>query len=189
MSASRTTIRTPLLVVAIGLLIGSSAYATSEDGYESVTLTSRKLNGPRLGMSYMLGKHIPEVNNRKVGPLVSQFGWHFEWIVKPEGGGPAFVTQLIPFLGGVEHSLIIPSMSLVLGIRMPVGFEFGMGPHLTTKFSKEEAISPSLIVAIGQSVNFSGVSIPLNLAVTTNKDGQALAFVFGYALPTRRQNE
>jgi hypothetical protein len=175
-----------LFVVCAGLVLGSSVYAVSEDGYESVSLTSRKLNGPRLGMSYILGSELPKVNGKEVGPLISQFGWHFEWLVKPEGGGPAFVTQFIPFLGGVEHSILIPSMSLVLGIRMPFGFEFGMGPHITTHFTKDEAINPSLIVAIGQSINFSGVSIPLNLAVTTSKKGQALAFVFGYALPSRR---
>lgn len=186
MSLPRSIIRRSLLLLSAGLFAGSSVYATSEDGYESVTLTSRKLNGPRLGMSYMLGKELPSINGKEVGPLISQFGWHFEWLVRPEGGGPAFVTQLIPFLGGVEHSLLIPSMSLVLGIRMPFGFEFGMGPHLTTRFTKEEPISPSLVIAAGQSINFSGVSIPLNLAVTTSQAGQALAFVFGYALPARR---
>jgi hypothetical protein len=186
MSVTRSVLRaSALLITGTGILLGS-VYATTADSYESVSLTSLKLNGPRLGMSYQLGRDIPEINGTKVGPLISQFGWHFEWLVKPEGGGPAFVTQLIPFLGGVEHSLLIPSMSLVLGIRMPVGFEFGMGPQVTTRFTKEEPVNPSLIIAVGQSINFSGVSIPLNLAVTTSKDGQALAFVFGYALPSRR---
>jgi hypothetical protein len=174
------------LVVCIGLLLTSSVYATSEDGYESISLTSRKLNGPRLGVSYVLNGNL-EIGGNKIGPYISQFGWHFEWLVRPEGGGPAFVTQLTPFIGGVEHGILIPSLSLVLGIRLPFGTEFGMGPHLSTKFTAEEPVSPSLIIAAGQSINFSGVSIPLNIALSTSKSGQAVAFVFGYALPSRKR--
>jgi hypothetical protein len=185
MSITRLNGKKYFLIVCAGLLLSSSAFATTEDSYESVSLTSRKLNGPRLGISYFVDGKIPRVNGRNIGPYISQFGWHFEWLVRPEGGGPAFVTQLTPFLGGVEHSILIPSLSLVLGIRLPFGTEFGMGPHLSTKFTAEEPISPSLIVAVGQSINFSGVSIPLNLAVSTNKSGNAISFVFGYALPSR----
>ena len=176
------------LSIGIGLIITASAFSTTTDSYESVNLRSRKLNGPRLGMSYVFGKDLTVINGKKIGPTISQFGWHFEWLVRPEGGGPAFVTQLTPFLGGVEHSILIPSLSVVCGIRLPVGFEFGMGPHLSTKFTKDEWISPSLIVAVGQSINFSGVSIPLNLAGSINKKGNAVSFVFGYALPTRRNS-
>lgn len=178
----RTIVKT-LSVVSLLSAFTTSSFATSTESYENVNLTSRKLNGPRLGMSYQLDD-LPVINGTKIGPLVSQFGWHFEWIIKPEGGGPAFVTQLIPFLGGVEHSLLIPSISTVFGIRLPFGLEFGMGPHLTTRFSKDEWISPSLVGAIGQSINFSGVSIPLNIAVTTSKHGQAASFIFGYAIPS-----
>ncbi|MBN1575903.1 MAG: hypothetical protein JW913_05080 [Chitinispirillaceae bacterium] len=46
-------------------------------------------------------------------------------------------------------------------------------------------ISP--VFAIGQSINFSGVSIPLNLAVSTNRSGTSGSFVFGYALPSRKK--
>ena len=185
MSITRKNIASHL-VVCLGLLLTSSVYATSEDGYESVNLTSRKLNGPRLGVSYVLNGKLPKVGDHHIGPYISQFGWHFEWLVRPEGGGPAFVTQLTPFIGGVEHSILIPSLSLVLGIRLPFGTEFGMGPYLSTKFTAEEPISPSLIIAAGQSINFSGVSIPLNIALSTSKSGQAVAFVFGYALPSRK---
>ncbi|MBN1760319.1 MAG: hypothetical protein JW863_18470 [Chitinispirillaceae bacterium] len=180
-----TTIKLTALCIAFALT--SSVFATSEESYDHVNLMSRKLNGPRLGMSYLLGDDLPIINGKQIGPTVSQFGWHFEWIIRPEGGGPAFITQVVPFLGGVEHSLLIPSVSTVFGIRLPFGLEFGMGPHLSTRFSKEEWISPSLVAAIGQSINFSGVSIPLNLAVTTSKHGNAVAFVFGYAIPSGRE--
>lgn len=179
---SKKAIMSTLTVMSLG----SAVLATSRESYETVNVTSRRLNGPRLGVSYVLNKDAPKVNGKEIGRTVSQFGWHFEWLVRPEGGGPAFVTQLTPFLGGVEHSILIPSVSLALGIRMPFGLEFGMGPHLSTKFNKEEPVSPSLVMAVGQSINFSGVSIPLNLALTTNKSGNTVSFVFGYALPSRK---
>jgi hypothetical protein len=174
-----------VITVLTGIIIGSPAFATTTHSYETVKVTSRKLNGPRLGVSYVLSEEPPKVDGREIGRTISQFGWHFEWLVRPEGGGPSFVTQLIPFVGGVEHSILIPSLSLALGIRMPFGLEFGMGPHVSTKFNKDEWISPSLVLAVGQSINFSGVSIPLNLALTTNKSGNSVVFVFGYALPSR----
>jgi hypothetical protein len=174
-----------IMALCIGVVACQSLFATSRQSYEKVELTSRKLNGPRLGMSYLVGNTLPQVKGKDIGPLVSQFGWHFEWLVIPEGGGPAFVTQLVPFLGGVEYSTIVPSLSVVLGIRLPQGFELGMGPQLSTRFTAEEAIVPSLVIAIGQSINFSGVSIPLNLAVSHNNSGQRIAFVFGYALPSK----
>ena len=186
MFSTNSIISKKATAIIFALSLSSSLFATSMESYENVNLTQRKLNGPRLGMSYLIGDDLPVINGKKIGPTVSQFGWHFEWLIRPEGGGPAFVTQVIPFLGGVEHSLIIPSLSTVFGIRLPVGLEFGMGPHLTTRFSKEEWISPSLIGAIGYSLNFAGVSIPLNLAVTTSKHGNAVAFVFGYAIPSAR---
>lgn len=171
-------------IVTGSLIIVSSAFATTPQTYESVKMKSQKLDGPRLGMTYLVDQDLPEINGKEIGPTISQFGWHFEWLVRPEGGGPAFITQVVPFVGGVEHSILIPSVSAIFGIRLPVGFEFGMGPHLTTTFKEKEPVSPSLIVAIGQSINFSGVSIPLNLAVKTNKAGEAVSFVFGYALPS-----
>ncbi len=179
-----STIARQIIAVGTISLMTAPAFATSVESYEHVNMLSRKLNGPRLGMSYLLSDDLPVINGKKVGPMVSQFGWHFEWIIRPEGGGPAFVTQVVPFLGGVEHSLLIPSISTVFGIRLPFGLEFGMGPHLSTRFSKDEWISPSLVAAVGQSINFSGVSIPLNIAATTSKHGNSVAFVFGYAIPS-----
>jgi hypothetical protein len=48
-------------------------------------------------------------------------------------------------------------------------------------------VNTSLIVAVGKSIDFSGVSIPLNLAVSLNNDGTRLSFVFGYAMGSRKQ--
>jgi len=152
---------------------------------EQIIMKSRKLDGPRMGVS-VLGTKPINVDGKTIGPVLSQFGWQFEWLIRPENGGPAFVTEIIPFVGGVEYSVVVPSLSLVTGIRFPQGFEFGMGPHLSVRFNSEadKTVNPSLVMAVGHTFDFSGVNIPLNLAMTNSSSGQSYSFVFGYAIPS-----
>mgnify|MGYP001100314934 CR=1 FL=1 len=182
-SLSRTK---ALLVAAVVAAACAAAFGQEFDEEEEVVLKQKKLSGPRMGVTYILpGKFAERIEEKGMDPVLSQFGWHFEFLVRPEGGGPAFVTELIPFLGGVEYNTVIPSLSLVLGIRMPMGFEFGMGPNVLATFEKGSPVSTTLLIAVGQSLKFSGVQIPLNLAFSTNRDGQRLSFVFGYAIHRR----
>lgn len=183
-------IKTIVTIVAASLLVTALSVRAENYGEEdsidtSVRLKKHTLFGPRLGMSYIATKnetYQAALDEHSIGNTISQFGWQFEWLVRPEGGGPAFVTELIPFLGGFEYSTIIPSVSLLFGIRMPMGFEFGMGPQVAVTFTEHQPVNPSLVIAIGQSLSFSGVNIPLNLALSTSKSGNTVSFVFGYAL-------
>ncbi len=178
-------------VVLVAVLAGVGA-ANTVDEYEDeetpVRFRQDKLSGPRLGVTYVVHGSTwdKKLDEKGIDNIISQFGWHFEWMLRPKQGGPAFVTELMPFFGGVEYGTVIPSLSLVLGIRFPVGFEFGMGPQVVVTLDKEEPVSSSLVVAVGQSLDFSGVKIPLNLAVSTNSDGQRVSFAFGYAVGNRR---
>jgi len=188
---NRTAILTalsPLILLCTGVLQAQPA-----NDSDIVTMAQRKLSGPRMGITYVAqskglarsGEMIKSLKDHNIGPVISQFGWHFEWLVAPEQGGPAFVTEVIPLIGGVEYSTIIPSTSLIFGIRLPEGFEFGMGPSILVNPTGEKPVNTSLVTAIGQSLNFRGVSIPLNLALITNGDGTRLSFIFGYALKYR----
>ena len=185
---------TKSLLISAAVIIVSQVHnvaARSYDNEDYVNIKTRKLNGPRLGLTYapkfLKGNKelVATLEENGVGTLISQFGWHFEWLVTPEDGGPSFVTQLVPFIGGVEYATVIPSVSLILGIRFPIGFEFGMGPNVIARIKGDEPVSTSLVVAIGQNINFGGVSIPLNLAVSTTKSGTRFSFVFGYAMGGR----
>jgi len=55
-----------------------------------------------------------------------------------------------------------------------------MGPNLL--FGGEDIIHSSLVLAVGKSFNYSGVSIPINLAYATNPDGNRISIIFGYAI-------
>jgi len=185
-------------MVGVTLCLSGAARANDAMAYESdeTVFESRKLNGPRLGMTYVIqsdkfnrdGSVQEAYKEKEIGTFMSQFGWHFEWVVAPESGGPAFVTELLPFIGGVEYGLVIPSIATVFGIRMPAGFEFGMGPQLSTVFDRKNPLRPSLVLAAGHSMNFGDVSIPVNLALLTSKGGNIISMVFGYAMPERRSS-
>ena len=159
----------------------SSNVAKAQSTEKEVSFASRNMGGPRLGVTVIPGNNstTKKMQDRGIGRMISQFGWHFEQQIIPEGGGPSFVIQETPLVGGVEYGVLLPSFTLAMGVRLPNGIEFGMGPNLLV--TPQEA-SSSLILAIGKSYNYGGVSIPLNLAVATNKDGARLSFVFGYAI-------
>jgi hypothetical protein len=142
----------------------------------------RNLGGPRLGFTYIPGKTelVKKLKENNIGAGISQFGWHFEWQVVPKGVGPAFVIQFIPLFAGVEYGKVIPSLTLAMGMRFHNGYEFGMGPNLL--FGGENGVNSALVVAIGKSFNYGGVSVPVNLAWATNPSGNRISVIFGYAI-------
>jgi hypothetical protein len=62
-----------------------------------------------------------------------------------------------------------------------------MGPQAVATFDKNQPVSTSLVMALGHSLSFGAVKIPLNVAFLTNRDGNTVSFVFGYAMPEVRR--
>ncbi len=161
------------------LMVGPLA---AQKGFEAepVNFAKRNLGGPRLGVTYIPESALlDELEANDLGPLLSQFGWHFEYQIAPDAGGPAFVVQLIPMVTGVEYGKLIPHGTLAMGIRLPNGFEFGLGPNLLVT---PDSLHTSLVMGIGKTFNYSGVNLPINLVFATNPDGARLSFVFGYSI-------
>jgi hypothetical protein len=90
------------------------------------------------------------------------------------------VIQFVPLVGGVEYGTLVPSGSLAMGIRFPDGIEFGLGPNVIVGGSK--GVNTSLIIAVGKSFNYGGVSIPLNFVLATSPVGIRASIIFGYAI-------
>ena len=147
-----------------------------------VTFQQWNLGGPRLGITYVPGNGLLKqaLHEKNIGAAISQFGWQFEYLVVPQGGGPSFVVQFVPLVAGVEYGTLIPSASLALGVRMPNGVEFGLGPNLLIGGNK--GVNTALVAAVGKSFNYGGVSIPLDLVLATSPDGNRISIVFGYAI-------
>lgn len=173
-----TTIATTLiLVIGSGNLLAQMQYPD-----EHATFKERNLEGPRLGFTYIApgGKLAQSLTNNGMKNLLSQFGWHFEYCVVPEGGGPSFVVEFVPLLAGVEYGKFIPSATLGLGIRLPDGLEFGLGPNLMLVGEGNNATA--LMMTIGKSFSYGGVNLPVNLVWVTNPDGNRFSLIFGYAI-------
>ena len=141
----------------------------------------KNLSGPRLGMTLVLDQsQIDGLRARGMGPLMSQFGWHFERQVAPLGGGPQFLVETIPMFAGVEYGEFLPSLTLAMGVRFPSGAEFGLGPSVAA--SPGRSGSSALVIAGGRTFDYGGVSLPINLALSTSPHGQRLSLVLGYAI-------
>jgi hypothetical protein len=172
-----------LLIIALMLVVCNSLFAQID--YNSVSkprsFSERNLSGPRMGLTFVLpGTELErKMREKKIEPFLSQFGWHFEYGIIPKGGGPQFVIEFVPLIAGVEYGKLIPSASLAMGVRFPSGFEFGLGPNL---IAAGDGVSTGLVAVIGKSFDFSGISIPLNLAYVHSPDGGRLSFIVGYAI-------
>ncbi len=184
------TLITTILLGAILAITLSPQVVMAED--ESTTIT-RNLGGPRFGLTYVPGETqlAEELDHHDMGRVLSQFGWHFEHQVIPRGGGPQFILEFVPMLAGVGYGKIIPNLTLAMGMRSPSGWEFGMGPNLTVSKTVDDEVEArtSLLLAIGKSFNYSGVSIPVNLAFTTSPQGNRVSLIFGYAIGSNKSKE
>ena len=178
--------------ILVGLfgLCATQTLAQSIDS-EKVNFSKRNLGGPRFGVTVVPGSGtlVDELENQDMGRVLSQFGWHFERQVIPEGGGPQFVVEFVPLLAGVEYGKFIPNLTLAMGVRTPGGIEFGMGPNIFFSKTLEDEVEAktSLTMAIGKSYNYGGVSIPVNLAYTTNPEGNRFSLIVGYAIGSAKK--
>jgi hypothetical protein len=176
-----------ILATSVAMVAASTATTVwAQSGYddEKVTFARRNLGGPRLGITYVTGEKDlwHRLDQKDMGRTLSQFGWHFEYQVIPEGGGPQFVVQFVPLVAGVEYGKLIPSATLAMGVRFPNGIEFGLGPNLMLVGGEDKATNTALVLGLGKSFNYGGVSIPLNLVYATNPDGNRVSVIFGYAI-------
>jgi hypothetical protein len=182
-SSSSFAIIVALLVSLMSL--GARAQYTIPEG--ETNFADRNLGGPRLGITYVPnnGALAEKLKSKGIGPVLSQFGWHFEYLVIPEGGGPMFAVQFVPLVAGVEYGTLIPSATLALGVRFPSGYEFGLGPNLL--LGGDKGVNTSLVVAAGKSFNYGGVSIPVDIVWATNPSGNRFSIIFGYSIASAKK--
>lgn len=175
---ARLILPTTMLMTCLGISVHSQP-----DFQKAPPVVERNLSGPRLGLTFVPGDNEIGrfMDHEGMNRTVSQFGWHSEVQVTPRGGGPSFLIEFIPLIGGVEYGKFIPNLSLMFGIRTVGGFEFGLGPNIISFISQGEA-QTALVMAIGKSFDFDGVNIPVNLAYVTNPHGSRFGLIIGYAI-------
>lgn len=92
-----------------------------------------RLNGPRMGCSYMSGSMAERLTSDEAGgfnmsPVTFNFGWHHEKQYISAGNFQAVVENIF-LVSGLESGKFIPSYTPMMGFRFgKKAWEFGFGP-------------------------------------------------------------
>lgn len=142
------------------MLIGTAVFSEEEEP-EGFSL----ILGPRVGAMYIMttpAEFTEKVNQSFEGsyfPVVSLFGLILEQRILLGNTDSHFAFQEVILVGGLEQSIAILSGALLIGYRGSSGLEFGVGPSLSIS-------GIGVIVAAGWTFSYSGVYVPVDLAVT-----------------------
>jgi len=138
------------------------------------------LSGPRFGLTLLADGVVKKLEERAiiVGPHISQFGWQFEKQFYTKDSGVTMVTEWVALVGGLEQSVVLPSLSWLVGVRTRDGAEFGIGPNVTPA-------GTSLVLATGMTFRAGALNIPVNIAVAPSKSGSRVSVLSGFSLRHR----
>jgi hypothetical protein len=139
------------------------------------------LSGPRFGITMLGDGIVAKLKERsiEVTPTISQFGWQFEKQFYSSQGGLTAVTEWVGLIGGLEQSVVLPSLSWMVGVRTRDGAEFGIGPNVTPA-------GTALAIAAGVTFRAGVLNVPMNLAVVPSKAGVRVSVLSGFNLRGRR---
>jgi len=169
------TVRVAVLVslVTIGPLASSPAWAQD---LPPVAETA-SLSGPRFGMTMLSQGIVDKLWDRgiTVRPSITQFGWQWEKQFFTRGSGVTMVSEWVGLIGGLEQSVLLPSVSWLVGIRNRSGAEFGIGPNITPA-------GVALVFAAGMTIRSGAFNVPINIAVVPSKSGTRVSLMTGFSL-------
>ena len=142
---------------------------------EPVLPPAIQLSGPRVGFTLLTGGVIDRAKQEisDLNPFLTQFGWQFETQLFRMPNGVSGLVELVPLVAGLEQGKFIPSLSGLLGIRGPQGFEFGVGPNVSP-------IGANVVLALGTSFRSNGINFPVNLAVVPGNNGARISLLMGF---------
>jgi len=134
-----------------------------------------RLGGPRIGFTVIgPGEMSERMHERGYSPFLTQFGWQFETRIFTLSNGVSGLVEFVPLIGGVEQGLFLPSISALVGIRGPKGFEIGFGPNLSYPSGA------AVVIAAGTSFSIDYVNFPINVAVVPSTNGMRFSLLAGF---------
>ena len=161
-------------------------------------------SGPRVGVTVLSAGVVDRINGATVDgaagdridpafPVISQFGWQFEFRTFQTPSGLTGVAEVVPLLSGLDRGLLIPSLTFVSGVRSRSGVEFGVGPNVSVTpqastarrgpVADREALDLDLRLGLAVVAGVNGrvddVSVPLNAAVVFGEGGPRLSLLVG----------
>ena len=180
-TAKRTSIVNHLVYAAL-LIIGLSRPAMSQPATSQLPPVAKtaSLSGPRFGLTLLADGVVKKLAERDitVSPHISQFGWQFEKQFYTRDSGVTMVTEWVALVGGLEQSVVLPSLSWIVGARTRDGAEFGIGPNITPA-------GTALVLATGMTFRTGAFNIPVNVAVVPSKSGSRVSILSGFSLRNR----
>jgi hypothetical protein len=140
--------------------------------------------GPRIGVTGVITKpsdfddYIEEIfpKSRDYFPVYSEIGLAVEQRVRIEGNGYQWFLQERILVGGLDQTVALPSLSLLLGISTPFGLEIGLGPDFSLESKSGGAvIAPAMVYTVTWVFYISdGTKIPVTFsAVPIPPEGKA----------------
>ena len=167
--------RMPVVVIVLLLLTAASSAAQgviSPPPAPSVV----NLSGPRIGVTTLSDGVVSAVREiyPDVRPVITQFGWQFEKQFYSASSGAAVLNEWVFLLGGLDQSVVLPSLSWMVGARTASGTEFGVGPNLS-------AGGWSLAFAAGTTLRTGFLNVPVNIAVVPSRHGMRVSFLTGFS--------
>ncbi len=129
--------------------------------------------GPRMGVVYVTGEAADTLEqDYDAGPVLSAFGWQFEFQYNIEDADITGLVELIPLVLGMEQGKFLPSGSALVGLRTGNDWEFVVGPNLS-------ASGIGMTVSVGKTYRAGSLNLPVNFAVVSGDAGLRYSITFG----------
>jgi hypothetical protein len=129
--------------------------------------------GPRIGLTGVISTPADfdaiiqdyQPKSRQYFPVYSEIGLAVEQSISlGQKGHQLFVHERF-LIGGLDQTMVLPSISLLLGYRAPAGLQIGIGPDFSYESSGGSAVlAPAMVYTLGWSFTVDGKRIPLVLS-------------------------
>ena len=175
-AARRRARRVSLAALASLLAASVPADARAQRAVLATPLDEEYRSGPRFGVTFLGGAIVDSVRavtETRISPFVTQFGWQYERQFMSFEGGPTAISEWVLLVGGLDQGVFLPSVSWIVGVRLPNQVEFGVGPNVS-------AAGAALVLTGGRTYRAGNLNVPVNLAVVPSRIGMRVSLMTGF---------
>jgi hypothetical protein len=129
--------------------------------------------GPRIGITGVISSPADfdaiiqdyQPKPRQYFPLYSEIGVAIEQSISFGQKGHQLFFHERFLVGGLDQTMVLPAISLLLGYRAPTGLQIGIGPDFSYESTGGDAVlAPAMVYTLGWSFSVAGKRIPLVLS-------------------------
>lgn len=129
--------------------------------------------GPRIGVTGVIEKpsdfddRIQEFQpkSRDYFPVYSEIGLAIEQSILLDQKEHRLFVQERVLVGGLDQTMVLPSLSLILGYRAASGLQIGLGPDFSLENDDGDGeLAAAMVYTLGWTFTLNGKKIPLVLS-------------------------